>query len=181
MGYAGIATPARAVGDEAFAQTISGQVKWFDANKGYGFITSSNGLGDILLHQTCVRQSGFKQAFEGASVVCEAVKGPRGMQASKLLSLDNSTAQVMPPSGDRTARYVAEPRGPAFDGLVKWFNRAKGYGFVSRGAGTPDIFVHMETLRRCNVRELYEGQRVRVRVGDGPKGELVAEISVLDS
>ena len=47
--------------------------------------------------------------------------------------------------------------------------------------GTPDIFVHMETLRRCHVRELQEGQKVRVRIGDGPKGELVAEIAVLDA
>ena len=78
------------------------------------------------------------------------------------------------------AGYVAEPRGPAFEAMVRWFNRAKGYGFVSRGPGTPDIFVHMETLRRGHIRELHEGQKVKVRVGDGPRGELVAEISLLD-
>jgi cold shock CspA family protein len=95
------------------ALTVTGQIKWFDAHKGYGFITPDGPQadGDILLHQTCVRQSGFRQPVEGALVVCEAVKGPRGLQASRILSLDNSTAQVMAQSSERSPRYVAEPHG----------------------------------------------------------------------
>ncbi|HEY1708461.1 MAG TPA: cold-shock protein [Rhizomicrobium sp.] len=163
------------------AQQVAGMVKWFDTTKGYGFIKpSGDGQGDILLHQTCVRQSGFKAAYEGATVICEAVQGPKGLQARRLISLDNSTAAPQPPTVDRTERYVAEPKGEAFDATVKWFNRGKGYGFVSRGANSPDIFVHMETLRRCGIRELHQGQHVRVRTGDGPKGELAAEIRVAD-
>jgi CspA family cold shock protein len=164
------------------AQEIIGQVKWFDISKGYGFIKPvGGGQGDVLLHQTCVRQSGFKAAYEGARVVCEAVLGPKGLQARRLISLDNSTAEAGEHVTHHGPRYVAEPRGPAFDATVKWFNRGKGYGFLSRGPDTPDVFVHMETLRRNGIRELRQGQKVRVRAGDGPKGELAAEIIILDS
>jgi CspA family cold shock protein len=166
-------------GDVAFE--ISGLIKWFDPTKGYGFIKpAGDQQGDILLHQTCVRQSGFKFASEGARVVCEAVQGPRGLQARRLIALDNSTAVPEAIAAQHGARFATEPRGPAFEATVKWFNRGKGYGFVSRGPNTPDVFIHMETLRRCGIRELRQGQRVQVRAGDGPKGELAAEITILE-
>lgn len=111
-------------------------------------------------------------------MVCEAVERAKGFQAIRVLELDNSTATIASDAA-REARFTAEPEGPAFEATVKWFNRGKGYGFVSRDANSPDVFVHMETLRRSGISELVPGQRVKVRAGDGPKGQLAAEIVVL--
>ncbi|MBV9548362.1 MAG: CspA family cold shock protein [Alphaproteobacteria bacterium] len=170
----GVETPPPA---SSGRQTVHGVMKWFDHRKAYGFIAVAD--GDVLLYQSCIRESGFKQVPEGAHVTCETARGPRGLQAVRLLEV-HCTADPAPPAVARSAAKFAKPRGPVFEAVVKWFDRSKGYGFVTRGDGGPDIFIHMETLRRCALKQLDEGQRVRVQVGEGEKGEMVAEIALLD-
>jgi CspA family cold shock protein len=165
------------VGDEATSVIeLSGVIKWFDVSKGYGFIVPDNGMPDILLHVTCLRRDGHQVAYEGARVVVEVLQRPRGLQAFRILSMDESTAvhpaQMPPP---RTHVTVTATSGLE-RAQVKWFNRLRGFGFLTRGEGTPDIFVHMETLRRFGITELRPGQFVLVRFGPGPKGLMAAEV-----
>jgi CspA family cold shock protein len=155
---------------------VTGVIKWFDVSKGYGFIVPDNGMADVLLHVTCLRRDGFQTAYEGARVICEALPRPKGLQAFRILSMDESTAihpaQLPPP---RTHVQVA-PTSGLERAIVKWFNRLRGFGFLTRGEGTPDIFVHMETLRRYGLTELRPGQTVLVRFGPGPKGMMATEV-----
>ena len=165
------------IGDEvASVIELSGVIKWFDVSKGYGFIVPDNGLPDILLHVTCLRRDGFQVAYEGARVVVEVLQRARGLQAFRVISMDESTAihpaQLPPP---RTHVSVT-PTSGLERAQVKWFNRLRGFGFLTRGEGTPDIFVHMETLRRFGMTELRPGQYVLVRYGPGSKGMMAAEI-----
>ena len=154
---------------------ITGFIKWFDVSKGYGFIVPDNGMPDVLLHVTCLRRDGFQTAYEGARVVAEVHERQKGLQCFRVVSMDESTAihpSQLPP---RTHTSVT-PTSGLERAWVKWFNRLRGFGFLTRGEGTPDIFVHMETLRRFGLTELRPGQVVLVRYGQGPKGLMAAEV-----
>jgi CspA family cold shock protein len=168
----------REITDEAATDLveIAGVIKWFDVAKGFGFIVPDNGMPDVLLHVTCLRRDGYQTAYEGARVVCEVQPRAKGLQAFRIISMDETTA-VHPAQMPPPRTYVTvQPTSGLERAMVKWFNRLRGFGFLTRGEGTPDIFVHMETLRRYGIAELRPGQTVLVRFGTGPKGLMAAEV-----
>ena len=160
---------------------VAGAIKWFDVAKGYGFIVPDDGSADILLHVTTLRRSGYQTAQEGARVVCEAQRRTKGMQVFRVLTIDESTAVHPAQSHAGRTHTQVTPVGGYEIAIVKWFNRVKGFGFLTRGEGTEDIFLHMETVRRFGLAELKPGDSVLVRYGDGPKGLMAAEVRALET
>ncbi|HET9459894.1 MAG TPA: cold shock domain-containing protein [Sphingomicrobium sp.] len=160
---------------------VSARVKWFDATRGFGFLVSDALEGDILVHFSVLKEHGRRSLPEGALVECIPARLERGLQAKKILSIDISEApppRRPAPAAERPDRSELAAMAGDFEPVaVKWFNRAKGYGFLNRpGVEGEDVFVHMETVRNSGLGELQQGQLVEARIAEGRKGLTAVEL-----
>lgn len=145
------------------ARRVTGIVKWYDSGKGYGFVTIDGEGRDAMLHNSSLRKINATQVFKSAKVECMISDGEKGLQVDNVLSM----VEPVP---------VEDSYIPV---TVKWFNAKAGYGFVTRGEGTPDIFIHAEVVRSCNLIGLDEGQRVFVIAESSAKGQKVVHVKTV--
>jgi CspA family cold shock protein len=218
-----MAAPMTSTGPES-----SAVVKWFNAEKGFGFVELGEGAGDVFLHASVLARTGATSVNPGATLKVRVGQGQKGPQVTEVIEVDESTASAAPaaPRAPRAGGFAGGgggygdraggggyggggggygdraggggygggggggfgaprrgfdapvPSGPEQQGTVKWYNQAKGFGFIAPEDGGKDVFVHASALRRAGLTELAEGQRVTIQITQGQKGPEAASIRV---
>jgi len=164
--------------EEPSGPVLSAVVKWFKAEKGFGFVELSDGSGDAFLHATVLGRAGHTAVNPGDTVEVRVAQGQRGPQVTEVISVDTSTGSVARPprTGFRSDDRPLLEATVQETGTVKWYNATKGFGFIVRDGGGKDVFVHASALQRAGMQTLNEGQRVVVDIAEGRKGPEAAGI-----
>ncbi|MBK5927066.1 cold-shock protein [Rhodobaculum claviforme] len=159
-------------------RSMKGKVKWFDAGKGFGFILPEDGSADVLLHANVLRAFGQGAVSDGAEIEVLVQETTRGLQAVEVLKI---VPPPMPPTTDMAE--VTDIDAETLAGLaleparVKWFDRARGFGFANVFGKDGDVFVHIEVLRRSGFAEVQPGEAICLRCIDGRRGRMAVLVT----
>lgn len=154
---------ARAAVGQAGRMT-TGTVTWFDADKGFGFLTPDDGGPDIFVHFSAIEVDGYRVLEQGQRIEYDVRDGDRGPQAQHVRPLDPD----------------AEPAGRDH-GVVSWFDADKGFGFLTPDAGGADLFVHFSEIAADGYRTLEPGQHVEYDVKQSDRGPQAAQVLPVDA
>jgi CspA family cold shock protein len=154
-------------------------VKWFNPEKGFGFVELSDGSGDAFLHGSILAGNGINAVQPGETVEVRVGPGHKGPHVTEVLSVDSSTAVPATPRGSSSPAEISNRPSAEESGTVKWFDTEKGFGFIARDDGGKDVFVHISALERSDLTGLGEGQRVVVDIVEGRKGLEAARVRLV--
>jgi CspA family cold shock protein len=190
---------------EPYRTGVTALVKWYNPTKGFGFVQPEDGSPDAFLHASLVAQLGHDDLPEGTALVCDIAEGPRGPQVAAIQSVEPPSEPVMrsrPPRrpggfgggggggggyggsggggyGGGGGSYGAAGEGEVVEGVVKFFNNEKGFGFIIPDDGGKDVFISSRTLTRAGIDSLEAQQRVRVTTRLGQKGPMAERVELL--
>ena len=145
-------------------------VVWYNEKKGYGFVTI--GDSEIFLHRSALERFGLSTVYATDKLHLTVTSNQRGDVVKEIMSIERAKSDTIPSD--------SEPLEDEVRGSVKFFNTAKGYGFVEVGDEEADVFVHLKTLRNFGIYHLNEGQKLFLKITDDCRGPQASEIRLLN-
>ncbi len=167
--------PAQVIGEG------KGTVKFFNGQKGFGFIVRDDGGEDVFVHISAVEQAGLTGLGEGQQLAFSLVDRGGRISATNLV-IEGEVVPVTdrgpPPEGGGGGGDRGGPQrqltGERASGTVKFFNAMKGFGFIQRDDGQPDAFVHISAVERAGMPTLNEGDRLEFELEVDRRGKYAA-------
>ena len=152
----------------------TGKVKFFNAQKGFGFIVQDGGGEDVFVHISQVERAGLKSLAEGQGLKYSLVDRGGKVSASDI-EIDGEVIEVQErSSGGNDGPPRRELTGEKASGTVKFFNSMKGFGFIQRDDGQPDAFVHISAVERAGMNGLEEGDKLEFELEVDQRGKTAA-------
>ena len=160
-----------------------GFVKFFNPQKGFGFIVRDDGGEDVFVHISAVEQAGLTDLADGQPLEFTLVDRGGRISATDL-KIEGEPMEIVrtprpesgggfgAPGGDRGPQR--QLTGEKAQGTVKFFNAMKGFGFISRDDGQPDAFVHISAVERAGLPTINEGDRLEFDIEVDRRGKFAA-------